>query len=80
MWRYECPCCKQMIENPDIDREKVRAMATKLITCPKCGEKIYVVGDGSTVDIAGAVVNFFRLNGGLELTREEAMANYYEDL
>ena len=35
---------------------------------------------GATVDLAGALVNFFKQVGGITISREEALANYYEDI
>ena len=78
MWRYRCPICKKMVENPNMGREDVKRIATKSIYCPHCNGRLYVEESGATVDLAGALVNFFKQVGGI--TREEALANYYEDI
>lgn len=80
MWRYQCPICKKMVENPDMGREDVKRIATTSIYCPHCNGRLYVQESGATVDLAGALVNFFRQVGGLTISREEALANYYEDI
>ena len=36
MWRYRCPICKKMVENPNMGREDVKRIATKSIYCPHC--------------------------------------------
>ena len=80
MWRYRCPICKKMVENPNMGREDVKRIATKSIYCPHCNGRLYVQESGATVDLAGALVNFFKQVGGLTISREEALANYYEDI
>ena len=80
MWRYQCPICKKMVENPDMGREDVKRIATTSIYCPHCNGRLYVQESGATVDLAGALVNFFKQVGGLTISREEALANYYEDI
>lgn len=80
MWRFECPICKKMVEKPEMGREDVKRIATKSIYCPHCNGRLYVQESGATVDLAGALVNFFRQVGGLTISREEALANYYEDI
>ena len=61
-------------------REDVKRIATTSIYCPHCNGRLYVQESGATVDLAGALVNFFRQVGGLTISREEALANYYEDI
>ncbi len=80
MWRFECPICKKMVEKPEMGREDVKRIATKSIYCPHCNGRLYVQESGATVDLAGALVNFFKQVGGLTISREEALANYYEDI
>lgn len=66
MWRYRCPICKKMVENPNMGREDVKRIATKSIYCPHCNGRLYVEESGATVDLAGALVNF-SLNKLVEL-------------
>jgi DNA-directed RNA polymerase subunit RPC12/RpoP len=80
MWRFECPICKKMVEKPEMGREDVKRIATTSIYCPHCNGRLYVQESGATVDLAGALVNFFKQVGGLTISREEALANYYEDI
>ena len=79
MWRYKCPICKEMVENPNMGRADVKRIATKSIYCPHCNGRLYVEESGATVDLAGALVNFFKL-GGITISRQEALENYHEDI
>ena len=66
MWRYQCPICKKMVEKPEMGREDVKRIATKSIYCPHCNGRLYVQESGATVDLAGALVNFFKQVGVLD--------------
>lgn len=78
MWRYRCPICKEMVEKPDMGREDVKRIAGQSIYCPHCNGRLYVEASGATVDLAGAIVNFLWQFGGIIISREEVLANYYD--
>ena len=78
MWRFECPICKKMVEKSDMGREDVKRIAGQSIYCPHCNGRLYVEESGATVDLAGSLVYFFREFGGVTISREEALLNYYD--